>query len=67
MRLAIRNNLTNELTAIILEDLPEGLTDKEIQEWINDAPGLDETMLQFLEEENMSICYEEETEPWMSY
>ena len=31
MRLAIRDNLTNELLAIVLTDLPEGMDDNEIQ------------------------------------
>lgn len=63
MRLAIRDNLTNELLAIILEDLPEGMDDKEIQEWINSAPGMNEETQAFLENENYYISYEEDT-PW---
>ena len=64
MRLAIRDNLTNELLAIVLEDLPEGTDDNEIQEWINDAPGMDDEMLDFLQNENYYLSYEEDTGTW---
>lgn len=64
MRLAIRDNLTNELLAIVLEDLPEGMDDNEIQEWINDAPGMDDEMLDFLQNENYYLSYEEDTGTW---
>ena len=64
MRLAIRDNLTNELLAIVLEDLPEGMDDNEIQEWINDAPGMDDEMLEFLQNENYYLSYEEDTGTW---
>lgn len=64
MRLAIRDNLTNELLAIVLEDLPEGLTDNEIQKWIDDAPGMDDEMLEFLQNENYYVSYEEDTGTW---
>ena len=64
MRLAIRDNLTNELLAIVLEDLPEGLTDEEIQKWIDDAPGMDDEMLEFLQNENYYLSYEEDTGTW---
>ena len=64
MRLVIRDNLTNELLAIVLEDLPEGMNDNEIQEWINDAPGMDDEMLDFLQNENYYLSYEEDTGTW---
>lgn len=64
MRLAIRDNLTNELLAIVLEDLPEGMDDNEIQEWIDDAPGMDDEMLEFLQNENYYLSYEEDTGTW---
>lgn len=64
MRLAIRDNLTNELLAIVLEDLPEGMDDNEIQKWIDDAPGMDDEMLEFLQNENYYLSYEEDTGTW---
>lgn len=64
MRLAIRNKLTNELLAIVLEDLPEGLDDNGIQNWIESAPGLDDQTIQLLENEDMYLSYEEDTGSW---
>lgn len=61
MRLAIRNKTTNELTAIVIDHIKEGLNDKQVQELIRSLPTLDSYTLAKIEELGQYISYEEDT------
>lgn len=66
MRLALRDNITDELLAIIFDKLPEGMLDDEIEDMIQNAPGLDGEIEEMLQNEKFYLSYEREDNEWIN-